>query len=141
MTQPISNEAVEDELCNELYKTVTKACRFGHDKSLFIKHAKPLVQSALTKACDQIKRQHAQDLRDLSPAAEELLKDREWIPISEKLPSGTQEVLYWDGEEVGTFLPDTGLHPVQERCKRFGVTHWMELPPPPRSAIDKARKN
>ena len=62
-----------------------------------------------------------------------------WIPIEERLPEG-QEVLYWDGEEVSTFFPATGEETKNQaaaRCANFGITHWMPMPIPPNSVINK----
>lgn len=59
---------------------------------------------------------------------------REWISVKYKLPIGREEVLYFDGEEVGTFMPEIGIDSEYwsaERCSQFGVTHWMPFPKPP----------
>lgn len=57
-----------------------------------------------------------------------------WIAVKDRLPTGSDEVIYWDGEDVSTFIPVTGpdpLYSAAERCADYGITHWMPLPPPP----------
>lgn len=61
-----------------------------------------------------------------------------WISVTEALPVNiNDEVLYFDGEQISTFIPETGhnkLHRAAYRCEQFGVTHWMPLPEPPKES-------
>ena len=63
----------------------------------------------------------------------ELERERRWIPVSEKLPEVSAEILFYDGgfiwtgsyQKEGNWC-DTGYDYFTE-----SVTHWMPLPPPP----------
>lgn len=64
-----------------------------------------------------------------------LANNRMWIPVSESLPGHDDFVLVCD-METAEYLPDRGVY---EDGKwhvsddpEFVVTHWMELPPPPK---------
>lgn len=75
----------------------------------------------------------------LTPVLEEamkLMQDREWIPVSERLPERVDVVLAYDNElEVNVFAyyfhPDKQWCDMNARGDKLKVTHWQPLPPAP----------
>jgi hypothetical protein len=56
----------------------------------------------------------------------------EWISVKDRLPSSYQLVLVWDGEDISINFFDGygfGFDTIEGEPE---VTHWRELPPPPR---------
>ena len=52
---------------------------------------------------------------------------KEWIPVSERLPEVNVPVLVYDGKYVdGREFYDLSY------VSKYGVTHWMPLPEPPK---------
>lgn len=60
----------------------------------------------------------------------------QWIAVTDRLPTEKDghEVLYFDGENISTFFPETSKEEVNQpkaRCDDFGITHWMPFPDAP----------
>ena len=73
----------------------------------------------------------------------------EWIPVSERLPEGRQDVLGWqtwvpnEHWSEGVFVCHRWDHDTaylkagewfSEEGKLWNITHWMPLPEPPKCA-------
>ena len=60
-----------------------------------------------------------------------------WIPVTERLPSKNQRVLACRTLNDGGFVFwakqwDNKWFDMEWNCIRYGVTHWMPLPEPPK---------
>lgn len=75
---------------------------------------------------------------ELSPTAYNVsATEPKWIPVTERLPEGGKKVLatkmgangmfvFYGKQSHGTWLD------LEWSCYRYGVTHWMMLPEPPK---------
>ena len=79
--------------------------------------------------------------REQEADIEELLKEREWISVKDKLPDDVKDVIVCD--EFGLVYPayyytfdGCWMYSfAAERCEHK-ITHWMPLPTPPESEDD-----
>lgn len=53
-----------------------------------------------------------------------------WIKIQNKMPNKTGSYLTYDTKDGYTTIEH--FHPKEWNWKNIGITHWMELPEPPK---------
>ena len=84
--------------------------------------------------------ENTQDGKAMPPASTGSLA---WIPVSERLPGGREEVLGWqtwvpnEGWSEGVFVCHRGTQSGEwysEEGQLPNITHWMPLPAPPTDA-------
>lgn len=66
-----------------------------------------------------------------------MIKDKQWIPVCERLPEDGQTVLTIDSEgEMNVCFYECEWEGIFQMCgglvKIFNITHWMPLPAPPK---------
>ena len=63
----------------------------------------------------------------------ELLKEQQWIPVTDRLPQDDEDVLVWvDGTHRDMAYRDEGVWYDEEHNHLKNITHWMPLPKPPK---------
>jgi hypothetical protein len=74
-------------------------------------------------------------LAEVATRMQELVEERRWVPVSERLPEGLSLVLAFINGEVmeATFVGGRGLAWQTDRGG-FNATHWQPLPPGPEGA-------
>mgnify|MGYP001335451616 CR=1 FL=1 len=94
-----------------------------------------IVHDILCPTCaDQLKSSHDEDtITALRARVAELEAAQRWIPVTERLPEDTRDVLVWCGiTEKGCYSPSQHMWSVyDDGYSPIPVTHWMPLPQPP----------
>lgn len=63
----------------------------------------------------------------------DLMKEQQWIPVSERLPQDDEDVLVWvNGTHRDMAYRDEGVWYDEEHNHLKNITHWMPLPKPPK---------
>ena len=90
-------------------------------------------QKPINCDCTAEERRQYAEIEDLEGEVDRLRAERQWIPVSERLPEIDQNVLACHTGEVGIShrYVDGWYWDVDEWHKPFTPTHWMPLPPPP----------
>ena len=62
---------------------------------------------------------------------------QKWIPVTERLPEKGKRVVAYKGYTFLAKIVGNQWFDVEWNCYRYGVTHWMPLPEPPKDQQHK----
>ena len=76
---------------------------------------------------------HAVKITEALRMAMNALKEKQWIPVSERLPKDDEDVLVCvNGTYRDLAYRDEGTWYDERHNHLKGITHWMQLPEPPK---------
>ena len=73
-----------------------------------------------------------EDAAGLRKEITRLQEATKWIPVTERLPEKEKRVVAYKGYSFLAKIVGNQWFDVEWNCYRYGVTHWMPLPEPPK---------
>ena len=110
-----------------VYRSLLLAHMAGIGCTLTFKDCEAVIDRVREYECEQLL---------LTAELARLRSEREWIPVSTRLPELNRLVNVICEYEKETFV-SSSYHHGNNRWSVYGVTHWMPLPPPPTADICK----
>lgn len=116
---------------DELIKRLIEPCQY--ENCILCQQAADAIEK-LQKMVEQYKVYLQDAINDLHSAHE---KEQKWIPVTERLPEYGKHVLIYAGFfqpyiEAAYYCEDKKWRFTYDDAEVVGVSHWMQLPEPPK---------